>query len=186
LTTPRSNFGVVGWRVASDVVAGKCGSVLSVFLSMLDQSKVSCNGCMVLGIRMSRDTALSNETTYSQHFAGKNILVVEDEYFLADETRRKLETLGAIVVGPTGNVRQALHLIEDSVVHCAILDIHLDGELVFPVAEKLEMSNIPFVFATGYDPSIVPARFSGFVLCEKPTELEYIAQALFGPPPAST
>jgi CheY-like chemotaxis protein len=142
--------------------------------------------CLILGISTSRDTTLSNETAYSKHFAGKNILVVEDEYFLADETRRKLETLGAMVVGPTGNVKQALRLIENSIVHCAILDIHLDGELVFPVAEKLETRNIPFVFATGYDPSIVPARFSGFVLCEKPTELEHIARALFGPPPAST
>lgn len=39
---------------------------------------------------------------------GKYILIVEDEYFLADETRRKLETIGAIVVGPAGNVHDAL------------------------------------------------------------------------------
>jgi len=120
--------------------------------------------------------------TYSNLFSGRRILVVEDEYLLADRTRRELEKLGAIVVGPTGRVDQALELIDDEKVDGAILDIHLAGELVFPVAERLGELNIPYVFATGYDPSIIPSSFSGFVLCEKPIEIEHIAKALFGPP----
>lgn len=121
------------------------------------------------------------KTNHSARFSGKRILVVEDEYFLADETRRKLQKLGAIVVGPTGRVDQALQLIGEQDVDAAILDIQLDGGLVFPVAEKLETLNIPYVFATGYDPSIIPARFNGFTLSEKPIDLEHIAKALFGP-----
>ncbi|MBB4191879.1 CheY-like chemotaxis protein [Rhizobium aethiopicum] len=113
-------------------------------------------------------------------FAGKRILVVEDEYFLADETRRKLENLGAIVVGPTANIRRALDLIAGEDVDAAILDVHLRDELVFAVADELEARQINFVFATGYDPSFIPARYNGFALCEKPTELEKIAVALFG------
>jgi CheY-like chemotaxis protein len=112
--------------------------------------------------------------------AGKRILIVEDEYFLADETRRELEQVGAIVVGPTARVEEALSLIANSRVDAAILDVHLGEELVFPVAEELDRKDIPFVFATGYDPAVVPARFSGFTLCEKPTELGNIAQMLFG------
>jgi ActR/RegA family two-component response regulator len=114
-------------------------------------------------------------------FAGKHILIVEDEYFLADETRRELEQVGAIVVGPTGRVEEALSLIATSQVDAAILDVHLGDELVFPVAEELDRKDIPFVFATGYDPAVIPAKFSGFTLCEKPTELGKIAEALFGP-----
>jgi CheY-like chemotaxis protein len=121
------------------------------------------------------------KANYSAKFSGKRILVVEDEYFLADETRRKLQKLGAIVVGPTGRVDRALELIEEEGVDAAILDIQLDGDLVFPVAEKLEELSIPYVFATGYDPSIVPARFNGFILSEKPIDIEHIARALFGP-----
>ena len=119
--------------------------------------------------------------TYIQEFAGKRILIVEDEYFLAAETRRKLEKLGAHVVGPTGRVNEALDLIEADNIDAAILDIHLGDELVFPVAERLSLLDIPFVFATGYDPSIIPTTFTGFALCEKPTELEAIARQLFGP-----
>ena len=113
-------------------------------------------------------------------FVGKRVLIVEDEYFLADETRRKLESNGAVVVGPVGTVDAALELLETEQVDAAILDIHLADELVFPVAEELEGREIPFVFATGYDPSILPSKFTGFALCEKPTELGTIAEALFG------
>lgn len=113
-------------------------------------------------------------------FFGKRILVVEDDYFMADETRRKLESLGATVVGPTAHVEDALQLLSSEHVDAAILDIHLDGELVFAVADRLTECSIPFVFATGYDPSIVPDRFPGFVLCEKPFALDKIAKALFG------
>ncbi|CAN7673813.1 response regulator [Rhizobium sp. LjRoot98] len=113
-------------------------------------------------------------------FAGKHVLIVEDEYFLADETRQKLEASGAIVVGPVATVGAALELLDTEQVDAAILDIHLGDELVFPVAEELERRDIPFVFATGYDPSVLPVRFTGFALCEKPAELEDIANALFG------
>lgn len=122
-----------------------------------------------------------DSSIYLSLFAGKTILIVEDEYFLADETRQKLELLGGTVVGPAANVEDALQLIFSSEIDGAILDVHLGDEFVFPVAEELEAADVPFVFATGYDVSIIPAKFSGFALCEKPTELGKIAFALFGP-----
>lgn len=121
-----------------------------------------------------------DSSIYLSLFAGKRILIVEDEYFLADETRQKLKRLGATVVGPAGSVEDALRLMASSKIDGAILDVHLGDELVFPVAEELDVADIPFVFATSYDPSVIPARFSGFALCEKPTELGKIAAALFG------
>ncbi|CUX67642.1 putative response regulator receiver (CheY-like protein) [Agrobacterium tumefaciens str. Kerr 14] len=122
-----------------------------------------------------------DNSIYLSLFAGKHILVVEDEYFLADETRQKLEQLGATVVGPAANVEDALELIASSKIDGAILDVHLGDEFVFPVAEELEQADVPFVFATGYDPDVIPAKFSGFALCGKPTELGKIASALFKP-----
>lgn len=112
-------------------------------------------------------------------FGGKRILVVEDEYFIADEARRELLRLNATVVGPTATVEEAIGLIGSQEIDGAILNIHLGDKLVFPVAEKLDELGIPFVFATGYDPSVVPEKFSGFFLCVKPTELGKIARALF-------
>ncbi len=118
---------------------------------------------------------------YMKMFAGKRVLVVEDEFLLADEARRRLQDLGAHVVGPTARVDRALELVEGQHVDAAILDVFLDDKLVFPVATKLDELGIPFVFATAYDASVIPARFNGYVLCEKPVELEKIARGLFGP-----
>ncbi|RFB85470.1 response regulator [Rhizobium leguminosarum bv. trifolii] len=114
-------------------------------------------------------------------FSGKRVLIVEDEYFLADETRRKLEDLGAVVIGPTSNVSRALDLINGEHIDAAILDVYLGDELVFAVADELEARDINFVFATGYDPAHIPVKYKGFALCEKPAELEQIAVALFRP-----
>lgn len=79
----------------------------------------------------------------------------------------------------SATVEEAIGLIGSQEIDGAILNIHLGDKLVFPVAEKLDELGIPFVFATGYDPSVVPEKFSGFFLCEKPTELGKIARALF-------
>ncbi len=112
-------------------------------------------------------------------YSGKRIMVVEDEYFLADEVRRKLKALGAVVIGPVAHVDAALELIDGNHVDAAILDVHLGTDLVFPVADRLEELDVPFVFATAYSPDIIPEKFNGFALCEKPFELEKIATALW-------
>ncbi|MBB3308816.1 CheY-like chemotaxis protein [Rhizobium sp. BK196] len=119
---------------------------------------------------------------HSSLFAGKRVLVVEDEFLLAEDARKELTKLGAIVIGPTPRVDHALSLIKDQQIDAAILDVFLSDALVFPVAERLEELGIPFVFATAYDPSVIPGRFGGYILCEKPIELENIAQGLFGRP----
>ena len=110
----------------------------------------------------------------------KKILIVEDDCFLADETKCKLEHLEAVVIGPTGSAQDALALLDANQVDGAILDINLGDGQVFMIADELDRRDVPFVFATGYDPAVIPAEYTGFALCEKPTELAKIADALFG------
>lgn len=43
--------------------------------------------------------------------SGRRILVIEDEYMLADEVRIELEARAAMVLGPVGRLDQALALI---------------------------------------------------------------------------
>ena len=66
-------------------------------------------------------------------FDGKRILVVEDEYLIADDLRTQLTAHGATVVGPVASVNEALALIESRAIDAAILDINLDAETTFPV-----------------------------------------------------
>lgn len=124
---------------------------------------------------------MKDHNTFSGLFAGKNILVVEDQYFLADDTRGRLQALGARIVGPTARIDRALELIDGNRVDAAILDINIDGDAVFPVAEELEARRVPFIFAMSDDPAVIPDSFNGFILRDSPAELEKIARALFGP-----
>lgn len=110
---------------------------------------------------------------------GRRVLLVEDDFFLADGLEHELREAGAIVVGPAGSVEEALQLIaSEPLIEAGILDINLHGEPSFPVADSLIERNVPFVFTTGYDTSVIPRRFSHVVRCEKPVALKRIARAV--------
>ena len=110
---------------------------------------------------------------------GCRILVVEDEYVLADELRTELTEAGGIVLGPVATVEDSLDLIRaEPHIDGAILDVNLRGESAYPAADLLAERNVPFVFATGYDASAIPSRFTEIVRCEKPVSIRKIAQAL--------
>lgn len=101
--------------------------------------------------------------------AGGRILVVEDNALLAFAVKQILIELGHTVVGPAHTVAQAVDLIEHATLDAAVLDINLNGELIFPVAENLAERDIPFAFVTGYeDPNVLEGRFVGAPILRKP------------------
>lgn len=107
------------------------------------------------------------------------VLVVEDEYMLADELENELLHAGAIVLGPVGTLEDALSIVAaEANMDGAILDANLRGEMVFPVADLLLERGVPFVFITGYDNSVFPARFERIVRCEKPVNMKRVTQTI--------
>ena len=111
---------------------------------------------------------------------GKMVLVVEDDYFIASEMCRSLETAGAQVIGPIGRVADTLALIARSDrIDGAVLDLNLRDEMAFPVADMLRERGVPFVFATGYDDSVIPEQYRDAPRCRKPVEPETVCRALF-------
>ena len=109
---------------------------------------------------------------------GKRILVIEDEFFLALYVGQVLEEQGCEVIGPATSVRQGLNLVEKSTMNGAILDINLNGELVYPVARVLMDRNIPFLFTTGYSSLDVPSAFGSVPRLDKPVEPDLLIRAL--------
>lgn len=109
---------------------------------------------------------------------GRRILLVEDEYYLADDVSRMLRDCGAEVIGPAGTLMEAEGLVGEGGFDCAILDINLRGEMSFPLADTLERAGIPFLIATGYNSGSLPDRFSGHPRIEKPFEPEALAAAI--------
>lgn len=110
--------------------------------------------------------------------AGKRVLVVEDEYILADDLSLALEDASAEVVGPAPRTARALALLGENDVDAAVLDINLGGEMSFTVADALATRGVPFLFTTGYDAAVLPDRFDHVVRCEKPVDMRQIMRAL--------
>jgi len=110
--------------------------------------------------------------------ANRRVLVVEDEYFIADDITRALQALGAHVVGPAPDRERALDLLEKGRVDLAVLDINLSGEMVYPIADLLVGRGVPVVFATGYDRAALPARFADAPRWDKPFDPGALARAL--------
>ncbi len=110
--------------------------------------------------------------------ATRRVLVVEDEFFLADDMAEALRALGAEVVGPAPTRDLAMSLLAGERVDAAVLDINLRGETIFPVADALRARGVPFVFATGYDEAATPPAYRNVPRWEKPFDPEELVRAL--------
>src|SRR5262249_46398199 len=106
------------------------------------------------------------------------ILIVEDEYFLAKDISQCLIEAGADTIGPFATAEDALQRIDGMTLSGALLDINLKGRMAFDVAEALKKRNIPFVFATGYDGSVIPPHLRGAPRWEKPFDTDELVRTL--------
>ena len=111
--------------------------------------------------------------------SGRRVLVIEDEYFLADDIMRALTALGARVLGPYGDLNEATAVVDrDIAIDAAIMDINLRNEMVFPLARVLRSRKVPLLFTTGYDKSSIAAEFQDVQLWGKPLDLKAMAREL--------
>ena len=121
------------------------------------------------------------QPTSSGPLSGRRVLVIEDEYFLADDIARALRELGARVVGPVGELEQAASLIDgDTAIDAAVVDINLRSDMVFPVARTLRARKVPLLFTTGYDRKSIDPEFQDVPLWEKPLDIPAMARELAG------
>lgn len=115
----------------------------------------------------------------SSLFLERRILVVEDNFVLAESMRFSLEELGCTVVGPAPTAARALELLALGPVDAAVLDIDLRGRSSAPVAEELARRGTPFVFLTGYESAaLLPEAFHSWTRLSKPVDPEELARTL--------
>jgi|SRR5579871_898393 len=115
----------------------------------------------------------------------KRILIVEDETIVALLIEDLVAELGHAVAGVVARLGEALARADDHTFDLAILDVHLQGENVFPFADRLLANGTPFLFATGFGTRGIPERFRGVPALQKPFTPEDLAGALarLAPPP---
>ncbi len=109
------------------------------------------------------------------------VLVAEDEPFIAFDLAVAIEDAGGVVVGPAATVAEALALLERNLVAAAILDVNLCDRDISPVAELLLARGVPVIFHTGLGvPEELSARFSNLVVHLKPLDPEQLIRQLAG------
>jgi CheY-like chemotaxis protein len=113
-----------------------------------------------------------------QALSGCRVLVVEDEWFLADDLRVALKSLGADVIALAGDLDDARDQLAHGEFDVGIIDIKLRGREAFDVADQLQRREIPFVFSTGYGAHVIPIRFADVIRWEKPFEPQVVLRDL--------
>ena len=122
---------------------------------------------------------MSLQPTSPGPLSGCRVLVVEDEYFLAEDIGEALKALGARIVGPVGELEEAKDIVDSNVaIDAAIVDVNLRNEMVFPLARVLRARNVPFIFTSGYDRTSIVAEFQDIRLWEKPLDVAAMARDL--------
>jgi CheY-like chemotaxis protein len=106
------------------------------------------------------------------------ILVVEDEYLIRMLLEDMLADLGHTVAAAVGTIAEAKELATDGDFNCAVLDVNLDGQEIFPVADILVKRAMPFVFVTGYGEGSLPEAYRGHPTLQKPFQAERLEKTL--------
>ena len=111
---------------------------------------------------------------------GLRLFLVEDEALVAMLLEDMLADLGCVVVDIAGSVRDALNRLgsDFSRADAAVLDVNLDGEMVFPVADLLAEQGLPFMFVTGFGRDGIGERYPGAPVLAKPYSARSLTHAL--------
>ena len=110
---------------------------------------------------------------------GLRILIAEDNVFAALELEQTLLAFGCRPIGPVARLDQAMSLAIREDLDGALLDVELQGQMVFAVAEELERRHTPMIFASGYGTDeVFPAAFVHHPRLPKPFGEDDVRRAL--------
>lgn len=110
--------------------------------------------------------------------AGLRILVVEDEMLVAMLMEDMLTDLGYEVVGTASRVNKAVEMAERETFDVAILDLNLNGQEAYPVADALILRGIPFAFATGYGETGLREPYRNRPILQKPFQQQHLKRVI--------
>lgn len=107
-----------------------------------------------------------------------NILIVEDEYLIAEELRSALEELGHVVVDVAATHQAALHAVLQTDADLAFVDTRLAGVSSQAVVAACLQRGLPVIISSGHHRDALPAFAQGKPLLAKPFGRNEIAAVL--------
>lgn len=166
-----------------DMAAQKLGCTIGTIKSRLNRARAHL--AADLGIVKERATGperAERKTPLAKDRSGiPVVLIVEDEYLIGADLADMIKRNGGFVLGPASTIPSALALVfETEKIDAAVLDINIQNEMVFEVADILGKKGVPFLFTSGYDFSVIPERFRQIRQYPKPIDYDDFVRDLAG------
>lgn len=98
------------------------------------------------------------------------VMIVEDDYLLARELCALLKEMPARPIGPFARIADAGPALARTTPDAAVLDVKLAAHDVFALADRLDDMQVPLVFVTGFEKSLLPERFAAAPYLAKPVD----------------
>ena len=117
-----------------------------------------------------------------ENLEGARVLLLEDEFLIALDAEQILKELGARQVETAATLSEAEKRAREGHFDLALLDVNVNGEMSFGLAEMLRKRGVPVVFATGYELKgrSLPALLDPVMCVSKPYTNERLRQVLCG------
>ena len=110
--------------------------------------------------------------------AGRRIIILEDDYYQAHDSKDTLEEAGATVIAVTATVPDLAPHLARGPIDAVLIDINLGRSLSFDFARTLRSNAIPFLFLTGYDAGMLPEDLAQSPYISKPADRARIVKGL--------
>lgn len=106
------------------------------------------------------------------------VIVIQDQYLLAETLCDVLLKLGYAVQGMAANVKDALDLLGSRSCDIAVFDLDLRGETAVCVLDRMNELGVPFLLATRAFVHDIPVRHLSATRVSKPYDMHEIRRAL--------
>ena len=110
--------------------------------------------------------------------AGKSVLIVEDDPFIALALEETLGDFGVIIAGQAHTIARAERLAREANYDLALLDVNVGHETIDTVADIVAARAIPFVFTTGHGRAGLPEAHRDRSIVEKPFYVDELLRTL--------
>jgi CheY-like chemotaxis protein len=106
-------------------------------------------------------------------FGGKRVLIVEDDFLIAQDLRAVLRSAGYKVCGTVASSEAALRFLTfDEPPDGVLLDVSLRDSDASPVARLLVEKGVPFMLVTAYERQQLPSAMRDRPMLAKPYSAE--------------
>lgn len=109
---------------------------------------------------------------------GQRVLVLDDDFYLAQDTAGALRSAGATVVGPFSDSAEAVAAASAAGLTAAVVDINLGAGPDYRAMDALRSRGTPFILLTGYDQAAVAPEHADAPRLQKPTTPRQVVLAL--------